>query len=105
MGLYDALYDRHGVEWQTKSFPRPSLDHYRITDEGHLEKGDPLDLPKKYNDDDFPELIERINQIIVDGPRFAWTRHHFTGALEAITQGTDGEPCEARFEFREGTLV
>lgn len=104
MGLFDIFCDQHGIEWQTKSFMRPSLDRYRVTSDGHLEKGEPLDLPLKYCDNDITDLIAFTKRLAQDGPRFAWTRHNFTGTVQTLTVGSDGEMRESKFEFRDGTL-
>lgn len=104
MGAFDHLCDQSGVEWQTKSFPRPNLDQYRVTDEGHLEKGAPLDLPTRYSDDPV-ELFAFINQLLQDGARWAWTRYDFSGTIHTVALDPDGELREAKFEFQGGILI
>ena len=104
MGTFDHLVDQRQVEWQTKDFSKPNMDRYRITDEGQLEKGQSLTLPRRYTDDP-TELFAALKDVMERGPQWAWTKDHFSGIVRACIPAADNRLQWATFEFETGILL
>ena len=102
MGIFDSLIDQHEVEWQTKSFAVPNMDRYRITGEGQLEKGEPLSLPRRYTENT-QEISAMYKQLFARPPKWAWTKHQFSGRIRASVLRQDKVQW-ATFDFKDGML-
>jgi hypothetical protein len=104
VGALDYLIDQRQMEWQTKSFPSPSMDRYRITNEGRLEKGEPPAPTYPYSED-ARELLSRWQEVVERSARWTWTKQHFSGPIRAYALGEDGHLRWAEFVFEDGVLL
>lgn len=125
MGLYDQVRIENGldidlpdfdgdpsqVEWQTKTFSRPQLDVYKVTEDRRLLKEDaeyevrPEEERPRYDEEigGFESEWEKLAGILKKTHK-GWSDTNYHGILE-FHATVDGERYAYEAKFTDGELV